>query len=474
MEVNLLDLAKTYLNDTIVSQVGTMLGEHEQTTQKAFDGALPTILSGVMQKLSEPGGTGSIMDLVAEVTAPNRAAGDVITPVGGILGQLEDLLTSKSQSSSLLSVGAGISQSLFGDNDERIADALSSYSGIKQSSASSVMNIAGPVLLSLLGRKLADDGTGISGLSNLLSSQTANSPAAVPSGLSVLLAKIPGLSFLGGLGSAVSGMTTALNEPLPVDEPTPRVVAPVAVSDIPPIRPAAVPAPAPIYTDDNDRSSGSGNRWLPWLLLLLGAAALFFLLRSCRDDKNQTAVTTTETTIDSTASTMGTAADSTGDAMREATARLGAFFKRKLPSGYELNIPENGIENNLVKFIEDDSRPVDKTTWFNFDRLLFDTGKATLRPESQEQLGNIAYILKEFPNVTIKLGGYTDNTGSAAVNKKLSQDRADSVRGELVKLGVDKARMDAEGYGPEHPVASNDTEAGRAENRRIAIRVTKK
>jgi K(+)-stimulated pyrophosphate-energized sodium pump len=93
---------------------------------------------------------------------------------------------------------------------------------------------------------------------------------------------------------------------------------------------------------------------------------------------------------------------------------------------------------------------------------------------SQEQLKNIAEILKAYPNVNVKLGGYTDNTGNAASNQKLSEDRATSVREELVNLGIDKDRLEAEGYGQEHPVASNDTEEGRAQNRRISIRVTKK
>lgn len=472
MAVNLLDLAKSYLSDDVVSQVSSMLGEKPQNTEKAFDGALPAVLSGLVQKSVEPGGTSSIMDMIGEVMAPNRAAGEAITPSGGILSHLSSLLTDSTQSSTLLSVGSGIIQRLFGDKAGAVAGAIASYSGVKQSSASSLLSIAGPVLLSLLGRKLADDGTGISGAASLLSNQTPYIQSAVPSGLQSLLSAIPGIGLLSGLGSKFSELTTSVTEPVrPVTTP---------VVDVPPTR----PAPAPVYRDD-DRSSGGGNRWLPWLLLLLGAAALLYFLRSCGKEKDTT-VTTADTTVadgtstnmsatvDSAGSTIGAATDSAGAALKEATAKLGAFFKRKLPSGYELNIPENGIENNLVKFIEDKSRPVDKTTWFNFDRLLFDTGKATLRPESQEQLTNIAYILKEFPNVQIKLGGYTDNTGSAEVNKKLSQDRADNVMAELVKLGVDKSRMEAEGYGPEHPVASNDTEAGRAENRRIAIRVTQK
>lgn len=154
-------------------------------------------------------------------------------------------------------------------------------------------------------------------------------------------------------------------------------------------------------------------------------------------------------------------------------AALGEFSLQKLTSGVELNIPEFGVENKLLTFIKSD-KPVDKTTWFDFDRLTFETGAATLKPESQEQLKNIAEILKAYPAVNIKLGGYTDNTGNAASNLKLSQDRANSVRAELEKLGVDKGRLEAEGYGQEHPVASNDTEEGRAQNRRISIRVTEK
>ncbi|GAB3735455.1 sodium-translocating pyrophosphatase [Spirosoma lituiforme] len=166
-----------------------------------------------------------------------------------------------------------------------------------------------------------------------------------------------------------------------------------------------------------------------------------------------------------------TAADN--DIVSTPNERLGAFSIQKLTSGVDLNIPELGIENKLLAFIKSD-KAVDKTTWFDFDRLTFDTGKATLKPASQEQLKNIAEILKAYPAVNVKLGGYTDNTGNADSNLKLSQDRANSVRAELEKMGVDKDRLEAEGYGQEHPVASNDSQEGRAQNRRISIRVTKK
>ena len=145
-----------------------------------------------------------------------------------------------------------------------------------------------------------------------------------------------------------------------------------------------------------------------------------------------------------------------------------------MPNGVELSIPKLGVETRLIDFIEDATNLVDKTTWFDFDRLLFDTAKATLQVESQDQLTSVAGILKAFPNVEIKIGGYTDNTGDKAANIKLSADRAGTVVNELVKMGIDPKRLSSEGYGDAHPVADNGTEEGRQKNRRVSMRVTKK
>jgi len=149
------------------------------------------------------------------------------------------------------------------------------------------------------------------------------------------------------------------------------------------------------------------------------------------------------------------------------------FVKRSV-CGSDINVAQDGIEPRLIGFVEDTGRPVDETTWFEFDRLTFETNSASLKPESSEQLRNVAAILKCFPAVKVKIGGYTDNTGDAAANLKLSQARAESVDRELVGMGVASDRLTAEGYGADHPVADNSTEEGRAKNRRIALRVAAK
>ena len=157
-----------------------------------------------------------------------------------------------------------------------------------------------------------------------------------------------------------------------------------------------------------------------------------------------------------------------------APAAPSAGYSKKLGSGFDLNGNADGIEAGLVGFIESD-KPVDKTTWFNFDRLTFKTGSAELdMDKSKEQLTNMNEILKAFPKVNLKVGGYTDNTGEEAANMKLSQERANTVVTALVGMGTDKARLESEGYGSQHPVGDNATEEGRAQNRRIAVRVTAK
>jgi outer membrane protein OmpA-like peptidoglycan-associated protein len=138
------------------------------------------------------------------------------------------------------------------------------------------------------------------------------------------------------------------------------------------------------------------------------------------------------------------------------------------------NVNIVGDEARLLAFVQNpDNKPV-SNSWFTFDRLAFDTGSATLRPESQAQLNNIAAVLTNCPSVHLKIAGYTDNVGAAEPNLRLSRNRANSVMAQLVSNGVSPDHLTAEGYGQESPVADNASEEGRARNRRVAMLVTQK
>jgi outer membrane protein OmpA-like peptidoglycan-associated protein len=223
-------------------------------------------------------------------------------------------------------------------------------------------------------------------------------------------------------------------------------------------------------------STGIGNSWMKFLLpALLGIALVYWLSTKGCGSKVTDA---TNTAVESVENMGANAIDAAGSAVDSLGAAVANLFTYKLPSGFELvGAAKDGIESKLVSSIESASPIADKNdaaAWFNFDRLLFDTGKATLQASSQEQLVNIAEILKAFPKVKLKVGGYTDNVGDPKANLRLSTDRAFNVVAELEKLGVEKGRLNPEGYGDKFPVGDNTTEEGRQQNRRIAVRVLEK
>ena len=135
-------------------------------------------------------------------------------------------------------------------------------------------------------------------------------------------------------------------------------------------------------------------------------------------------------------------------------------------------------ESHLYRFITDPQLQVDTVDltrgWYSFDRVYFDAGKASLTDASLKQLRNVAALLRAYPRSRIKLGGYTDSTGSYKINKILSEDRAHAAWESLVSMGIAPTRIDTRGYGPRYSIAPNSTEEGRAMNRRLSVKVLQK
>lgn len=118
------------------------------------------------------------------------------------------------------------------------------------------------------------------------------------------------------------------------------------------------------------------------------------------------------------------------------------------------------------------AKQTERGTLVTFGDVLFDYDKSDLKPAGMRDIQKLAEFLKENPDRKLVVEGYTDSTGSDAYNQQLSERRAESVRRALTRAGVDMQRIQTVGYGKQYPVASNDSNSGRAMNRRVEVTIS--
>ncbi len=432
------DGLKGLLSPDLVSTTATQLGESETGVRRAMDVAVPALLSGVTSRLQQGGeAANSLFSLL-------KGAGSA--------GLIHDLSTAILPSATSSDTGSTLLTTLFGGELPAISSALGKEADVKSISAGSLLGLASTMVAGFLGNRINQDGLTMGSLTAMLAGQRERLMGFLPSGLAGLL----------GLG--VTTGTTA--------------------------------AAATTMTYSDEEKKGGLGMWA-WLIPALVLAALaFFLLRGCNNKPVSTGITTDSVSVkvdsvkadvaamgDTVAAKTEAAADTVKAAMENLSADVKAKFDAlgpnvgvKLPNGITLNVPEKGVEGRLVAFLLDPATKnmtADqlKGKWFDFDRILFDTGKSTIRTASQEQIDNIAQIVKAFPTLKLKMGGYTDNSGSKASNMKLSAARAKAVMLAVAKEDNAASRLSSEGYGPEHPIAPNDTKENMEKNRRVSVRV---
>ena len=151
----------------------------------------------------------------------------------------------------------------------------------------------------------------------------------------------------------------------------------------------------------------------------------------------------------------------------------GNLQKVKLKGGKTIELGETSQLYQFYNSVnQKDKSVLDPNKWYTIENLYFETGSSDLKAGYELQLNNIVEILNAYPDLKIKLGGYTDNSGNEESNQKLSNLRAQTAKLKLLELGISADRIEAEGYGSQHPICeANDTEECKAKNRRIDVRV---
>jgi OmpA-OmpF porin, OOP family len=436
MSFNLLDSVKGMFTNELIGKAASMLGESESGIGKAIGGAVPTVLSALLNKGGSNDGASGIFNMAKEA-----AGSGILNNIGGLLGN-----SGGSNMSGLLNMASG----LFGDKLGGIGKLISGFSGIKESSAGSLLSMAVPTVLGFLGKHSADNNLSANGLVSLLSSQKSNIMSAIPSGLNL------SSLGLGEIGSNVREMAADTRK-----------------------------AAAHAVDETQEKASKGMKAILPLLLAGLAILAIWYFWKGCGNgtSSHTTADTTStieqkiEEGVDKVKETVATVTGKIDSISGDFLYDMGNMIDINLPGGVTLNVGEYSTEAKLYKFLSDASATVDtaKGNWFDLTNVRFKTGSTTITPESMTQLKNMVAIAKAFPKAQFKIGGYTDNTGDSVKNVALSQKRAEMVASEIVKIGAAKTSVvGAEGYGPQWPVGDNNTPEGRAMNRRVSVRVKAK
>ena len=426
MAVNLLDMLQSSIGQSLVGEASKYLGETESTTRSALGAAMPALLAGLVQQASTSGGASRLHEMISGPAVDSGLLGNLGAWLGG------------TKSGSMAPLGESVLGMLVpGKASGALASAISAISGMKASSVSALLGVAAPVLLGLVKNVMTQGKLDVSGLASLLSGQQEFLEKRLDDRSAAALGFGSVAGFISNLSSGAMGQAAATAGRV---TDTARDVAGGATAAVGTAYAATsqaverLPQPTPFFR--------TGWFWaVAAALLLVG----WWLLNS-------------GTSIEKSATSVATGVAKSVKAV-------------ELPGGAKLEVAAGGFVDSLAAFLG--GKNATPGTSFTFDELQFETGSATLSASSTRQLEQLAAVMRAYPNVAVNVGGHTDNTGDAAANRKLSADRAAAVQQALIGMGIPAARITAEGYGPDKPVASNDADDGRAKNRRVDLVVTK-
>jgi outer membrane protein OmpA-like peptidoglycan-associated protein/uncharacterized membrane protein YeaQ/YmgE (transglycosylase-associated protein family) len=458
---NLVDISKESLTNEVVNRLSEKVEESPSAIRKALEAMIPTVLASARSLASTPSGASRLFDLAKGAAQ-------------GALGRhlVEGDLEAVGQQS------RGFLNTLFGDKLAGLLNWLARFAGIKESSASTLMNVASSMVMSTLGRTIQQKGLDASECGSLLSSQTGWLSKLLPSGIG----DVPGLRALADLGdrAAEAGRTTveagrrvgataqgAYRETVGVAQqasPMLSALLPLALLLLPLMlftwfmrgaasKIEAAPPPAPVQPRVVERPPQPA-------------------LAQPRVAETTTQPAPAQPRVAETSEHR--VAEPTRSETPASTRLVPTTFnvsEVKLPDGVTLKLPESSFVHAIYKYLSDAATTSGQG--FVFDGLDFDDAKIQVRPEIETAVTSLTSLLRAFPKVTVKIEGHTDASGDPAADRNRSLARADALKDLLVKAGVPGDRLTTAGLGGEKPVASNETPEGRAKNRRIELSFSK-
>ncbi|WDT67784.1 OmpA family protein [Cloacibacterium sp. TD35] len=410
--MSLIDLIKPQLNPELISEAAIQLGESESNISKALGSLFPAVLGVFAQHSKQK----DVINALLETSS---------------LDFSENLLEKAINSTEI----QNIILNTLGEQGEHIISHVSEYSNVNKTSAETLLKIATAATLEGIKKCAHKHGLDDQGILSKLAEHRCLIPALLPAGMS--------LEHL--------GLENLLEK---------NTETPVEISNTTSHK---TKEEVKIIKQETEEKSSFWKWLLP--LLILGIVAWFLWNQLIQKE-----ILKTETSTENiTKIPEPIPADSLSDAQKKIE------FK-----GIFLQVVSDGLEDRMITFLKADNyknaKDDDalKSTWYEFDQVSFASGKSDQLASGTEQIANLIKILKAYPEVKIKIGAYTDKSGTETENIALSQARADFIKNELTKAGVGTQIANAEGYGSKFAtLPATATEEERSIDRKIALRFTK-
>lgn len=396
--------------------------------QKKVSSAASMIMSALLVKFIDRGETPQINDTI-------REAGH-----SELYDKRSQIFTGATVDGGM-NLGGRLENELIGRDNKNFPAAVAAESGMTTSGAERLTRWVAAALLAYLGDKVVHGNTSMSSLMSDLRSERASIVKDIP----VKVARAAGISGACNSNTTAAGAAAA---------------------------------------GKNSKKPDKKNTW--WIWLIIAAIVIIIIIlsvRSCDRKRTDRGVVTTETTMNdrnNRDTRMAQNNQNVQNTSNTSTTNNLTFVQHRLPDGQVIEVAEGGCEDCMMKYLKSNAYKNATNVelskeWIQFDNIDFKHDSETqLEGNSMQQLDNIAKILKNYPDVKIKIGGLADKTGGKAINYEISKKRADYVKSILVKDGINADRISTEGFGEDlATVPADATDAQRAIDRSIAMRFTK-
>ncbi|MGH7467176.1 MAG: DUF937 domain-containing protein [Longimicrobiales bacterium] len=406
----IIDMVRAVLTPDVVRGASNTIGEDPSAVQNTLNSAVPSILAGTLHQGSSPSGAERLFTMITDGRFSTDTTSGINRLIGGGAG-----------ADAALKSGEGVVSNLFGAGSDRVTDAVANAGGVRRNSASTLLSMVAPIVMSVLARQVASGKLDARGLMSMLTGERDSIVRGLPPGL---------------------GRDLGLDRPaVETHRTTTRTVDREPVHYAEPKR-------------ERVHKTHERSRMRPLLIGgLAGLALLFFLTRN-RDRREERAEAPPATELPTPAPAPAPAP------VQPVTPEVPAVAERAAPIG------------ELAVFLTEGSGQTPRN--FLLEDVTFQSGSSNLTPASKNTVNTVADVLVAHPNTMVRIEGHTDNQGDAEQNRSLSLARANAVKAAMVARGVGAGQITTKGVGPDQPVASNDTDSGRTQNRRTELIVVQR